>query len=189
MEFRDTIAARHSMRDFRPEPVPREKLERLVSAAGLAPSALNEQPWRFFVATGETRRKLGELLAQATIHLSEYMEVLGPEHYEDAMQWYSYLGQAPVLIAVASPATEDPLAELNRHISVGAAIENLLLAVVDEGLGACNITFSHWVEDEIAELLELPEDWDVLTIIAIGWPGEGPPAAPEHRAGGVVWLD
>ena len=65
----------------------------------------------------------------------------------------------------------------------------MLLAAVDEGLGACNITFSHWVEDEIAELLGLPDDWDVLTVVAIGWPGEVPPAAPPRRSDDAVWLD
>ncbi|MDR3686318.1 MAG: nitroreductase family protein [Coriobacteriia bacterium] len=189
MELTDAISKRHSTRDFLEDDVPREMLERLVSAGSMAPSSLNEQPWRFFVATGETRARLGKLIAQATIHLSEYMDVLGPNRYEDAVHWYSSLGQAPALIAVASPFTEDALAKLNRHLSVGAAIENVLLAAVDEGLGACNITFSHWVEDEIAELLGLPDDWDVLTVVAIGWPGEVPPAAPPHRADDAVWLD
>lgn len=189
MELYDVLANRHSMRDFRPDPVPREKLERLVAAAALAPSSLNEQPWRFFVATGQTRRELGKLIAQATIHLSEFMDVLGPTRYEDALQWYSSLGEAPVLIAVASPAADDPLAKLNRHLSVGAAIENLLLATVDEGLGSCNITFSHWVEDEIGDLLGLAEDWEVLTVVAVGWPSDVPPAAPSHRPGDAVWLD
>lgn len=189
MEFPEVVAKRHSLRDFRADPVPREVLERIVAAASLAPSAANEQPWKFFVATGDSRRELGKLIAQTTIHLSEYMDVLGPKRYEETVSWYSSLGEAPVLIAVASPVTEDALARLNRHLSVGAAIENLLLAAVDQGLGACNITFSHWVEDEIAELLKLPDDWDVLTIIAVGWPGEAPPAAPAHRPSDAVWLD
>jgi nitroreductase len=93
------------------------------------------------------------------------------------------------MVAVTSPSSDDALAKLNRHLSVGAAIENVLLAVVDEGLAACNITFSHWVEDEIAELIGLPEDWDVLTVIAIGKPGEVPAKAPARRTDDAVWLD
>jgi nitroreductase len=189
MELLDAIAKRHSVRDFRPDAVPSEMIERLVSAAALAPSAANEQPWQFFVATGETRRQIGRLIAQTTIHLAEYMEVLGPKRYDDAIEWYSSLGEAPVLIAVASPETDDALVRLNRHLSVGAAIENLLLGAVDQGLGACNITYSHWVEDEIAELLGLPDDWDVLTIVAVGFPGGAPAAAPAHRPSTAVWLD
>lgn len=189
MEFSDVIASRHSVRHFEPTPVPREQLERIIGSARRAPSSLNEQPWKFFVLTEEPRRQLGEHIAQTTIHLSEYMDVLGPDGLEDAAQWYSSLGDAPVLIAIASPVSEDSLGKLNRHLSVGAALENLLLATVNEGLSACNITFSHWVEDEIADLLGLPDDWDVLTVVAVGVSSDVPPVSPARRTDDTVWLD
>jgi nitroreductase len=189
MTFQELVRARHSVRDFASKPVEHEKLQRVIRAAQLAPSAQNEQPWRFFVAQGKARKKLGELISQTTIHLTEYMDFLGPEGYETAARWYSELGKAPVLVCIASPGVEDALLKLNRHLSVGAALENLLLAVVDEGLAACNITFSHWVEDEIADYLGLPDDWEVLTIVALGYPGEGEAAAHERRTDDAVWLD
>jgi nitroreductase len=189
MEFRDVVTARHSVRDFKPGPLDRERLERLVSAARTAPSAMNSQPWKLFVVTGESRKRLGEIIAQTTIHLSEYMDVLGPRGYEDAALWYSSLGNAPALIAIASPITDDSLAKLNRQLSVGAALENLLLTAVDEGLAACSITYSHWVEDEMADLFGLPDDWDVLTVVAVGEPSEVPPASPPRRPDDSVWLD
>lgn len=189
MEFQELVRARHSVRDFSPEPVDRERLERIIAAGELAPSSANEQPWRFYVITGESRSRLGKLIAHTTIHLSEFMDVLGPKGYEEVAHWYSDLGRAPVLVAVTSPSSQDALAKLNRHLGVGAAIENVLLAAVDEGLAACNITFSHWVEDEIAELIDLPKDWDVLTVIALGKPGDVPPKAPPRRTDDAVWLD
>lgn len=189
MQFRDVLERRHSVREFLPDPVDREQLERVVRAGEHAPSSQNEQPWRFYVTSGETRGRLGKVISQTTIHLSEYMDVLGPKGYEDAAHWYSELGKAPVLICVASPAAEDQLAKLNRHLSVGAALENVLLAIVDEGLAACNITYSHWVEDEIADLLGVPEDWDVLMVIAVGKPSDAPAAAPARRPDDTVWLD
>ena len=189
MEFRELIQKRHSVREFLPDPVDHEQLERVIRVAESAPSSQNAQPWRFFVTTGEMRLRLGRVIAQTTIHLSEYMDVLGPSGYEDAARWYSELGKAPVLIAVASPFAEDKLAKLNRHLSVGAAIENLLLAAVDEGLAACNITYSHWVEDEIADLLGVPEEWEVLSVVAIGHPADVPPAAPARRPDDTVWFD
>ena len=188
MEFRDVIGKRHSVREFLPDPVDREQLRRVIQSAERAPSAQNEQPWRFFVTSGETRHRLGKIIAQTTIHLSEYVE-LGADGHEEAAHWYSELGKAPVLIAVASPFTDDTLVKLNRHLSVGAALENLLLAAVDEGLAACNITYSHWVEDEIAELLGLPDDWDVLTVVAVGKPAAHESAAPARHADDSVWLD
>ena len=189
MEFRDVLRARHSVRDFRSDPVPRETLQRLVSAAALAPSSMNEQPWSFYVLTGESRHALGKIIAHTTIHLAEYMDVLGPERYEESVQWYSSLGNAQALIAVVAPVSRDALEMLNRHLSVGAAVENLLLAAVDEGLAACNITYSHWVEDEIADFLQLPGAHVVLTVIAVGFPGDVPPAAPRHETDVAIWLD
>jgi nitroreductase len=189
VEFWDVVRARHSVRDFRRDPVPRETIERIVAAAALAPSSQNEQPWSFYVMTGESRHELGKIIAQTTIHLAEYMDVLGPKRYQESVDWYSSLGDAPVLIAVVAPVSNEELETLNRHLSVGAAIENLLLAAVDEGLAACNITFSHWVEDEIAQMLELPPAHAVLTVVAVGFGSDVLPAAPVHETDVAIWLD
>ena len=86
MDLQQSILARHSIRDFGPDPVPRELTERLIRAASAAPSSMNEQPWTFYCCTGETRARLGKIVSQTTIHLSEYMEVLGPKRYEDAVR-------------------------------------------------------------------------------------------------------
>ena len=183
------VRARRSVRDFRPDPLSREGLSRVIEAARLAPSSSNEQPWRFFVASGEKRRELGRIIAQATIHLSEYMEVLGPRGYEAAARWYSSLGGAPTLILVSAPTSDDDLIARNRHISVGTAIENLLLAVVDEGWAGCNITYSHWVEDELATALGLPDGREILTVVAVGLAGDGKPKAQERRPDDTVWFE
>lgn len=189
MEFYDVVRARRSVRGFRPDPLSREGLERMIASARLAPSSMNEQPWRFFVASGEKRRELGRIVAQATIHLSEYMDILGPRGYEAAAEWYSSLGGAPTLIAVTSPLSTDTLTSRNRHISVGAAMENLLLAAYDEGWAACNITYSHWVEDELAAAIGLPDGWGILTLVAVGLPGDALPKPQERRPDDTVWFE
>jgi coenzyme F420-0:L-glutamate ligase / coenzyme F420-1:gamma-L-glutamate ligase len=189
MDLQQAILSRHAIRDFGSDPVPREVVERLVLAASAAPSSMNEQPWMFYCCTGETRARLGEIVSQTTIHLSEYMEVLGPKRYEDAVHWFSGLGDAPLLIAIACPNPDSELTAINRYLSVGAALENLLLTVTAEGLAACNITLSYWVKDEIAHLLGLPAEQSIVTIVAVGYPGEVPPAAPSRNAETAVWLD
>lgn len=189
MEFFDVVGARHSRRDFLTDAVPRETIERILAAAAQAPSSANEQPWTFYVATGASRLALGQTIAQSTVHLSEYMEVLGPKRYEDAVRWYSSLGDAPVLIAITVPEPDDDFTALNRHLSVGASLENLLLAATAEGLGACNITFSYWVKDEMAEFMGLEPGSSIVTIVALGWPSDVPSAAPQKRDDIAVWLD
>jgi len=188
MDLREAIAARRSVRHFRTDSVPRDVVERLVWAASQAPSSLNEQPWTFYCCEGKTRDLLGKLVAQTTIHLSEYMEVLGQSRYEDALEWFSALGEAPLLIAVGCPDPDSELTSINRYLSLGAALENLLLTVTEEGLAACNITLSYWVREEIAGLLGLPDGESIVMIVAIGYPGGVPPAAPVKRTDTAVWF-
>lgn len=189
MDFWQVVEARHSVRDFTADPVPRATLERIVHAASIAPSAMNEQPWRFHVATGATRAELGSLLSQATVHLSEYMDVLGPKRYEDAVKWYSSLGDAPVVIGVSMLKPETDIDSTHRLISIGAAVENLMLAATAEGLATCHITFSMWVRSEVESLLGVADDHTIVSVIALGHPGEIPPALPPKREDIADWLD
>lgn len=188
MDFWQVVEARHSIRDFRSDPVSRKALERMIRAAAAAPSAMNAQPWHYHVATGVARAELGKIVAQATVYLEEYVDQLGPERIAQAMQWYSSLGDAPVLIATSMPVPESDFDRTNSLLSVGASVENLLLAATAEGLGACNITFTSWVREELAEFLGLDESHVVVSIIAVGHPSEILPVAPRHRADIVDWV-
>lgn len=189
MDFWSVVSNRHSVRDFRPDPVPREQLERLLHAAALAPSAMNAQPWRYHVAQGEARQRVGELVAQATVHLEEYMEQLGPENYQWAVEWYSSLGGAPVVVGVSMPHGESEMDLTNKLLSVGASLENFMLAATAETLATCNITFAWWVRDQLAEGFEIGEGREIVAIVALGYPGAVPPMAPEHREDIADWLD
>jgi nitroreductase len=189
MEFWDVVKSRHSVRHFSSDPVTRETIERVMQAAILAPSPNNEQPSHFIVASGQTREELGRIIAQTTIHLTEYLEMLGPEHYESVLEWYSSLGGAPWLIAITAPRSDIELDEIHRLLSVGVSLEAILLACVAEGLAACPITFSYWVEDEMATLLDLPDDRFVASVVAVGNPGALPPEYPEKNTDIVLWLD
>lgn len=188
MEFWDVVEGRHSVRGFTGEPVDRADMERVLSAAALAPSAMNAQPWTFHVCTGESREAVGKALSQATAHLTEFMDVMAPEHYDFAVQWYSTLGNAPVVIAVEMEKAEGEWDTANRLLSVGTAVENLLLAAHAEGLGACNITFSWWVRGDLEQLLGISEGNTVVALIALGHPAATPPAPPK-RTDVAVWHE
>jgi nitroreductase len=181
LEFFETVESRHSIRSFSSEPVSRETVDRLLSAAATAPSSFNEQPWHFYVAQGEAREKVGQIMAQSTSYLEEFIEVLGPDKYEFALQWYADLGGAPVLLACTTLEGGTEFQHLNRLIAVGAAIENLLLSATALGLGACNISFAYMVKDDIEEALGIPEGRSLVSIIALGHPSaEQAPAPPRN---------
>ncbi len=189
MDLFEAIEKRHSVRAFKPDPVPRELIEKLIEAAALAPSAMNEQPWRFYVTTGDNRAKVGEIMARGTTHLEEFIDVIGAEHIDAAVQWYSELGHAPVVIVCTMPKATDDFWRMNKHLSIGGAIENILLGATALGLGACNITFSFYVRDELVEVLSIPEDRTLIAIIALGYPEDDQPDPPERNLDVAIYLD
>lgn len=188
MEFMDVVRGRRTIRQFRPDPIPREVLEELFSAAAMAPSAWNAQPWVFHVATGARRDRVSEVMSQTTVHLDEYLKVCGPEHVDEVSRFYTELGEAPVVVAVTIPKTDDELEKLNYALSIGGAVENLMLAATDNGIGTCNVTFSFWVRDQLAEVLEVPADRSIVCLVLLGYPA-APPVAPPRRTDVAVYLD
>jgi nitroreductase len=129
-------------------------------------------------------------MAQSTSYLEEYMRVIGHEATDEALRWYSELGGAPVFVACTMPRVDDDFARLNKHLSVGAAIQNMLLAVTEEGLGSCSITFSYWVRDQIAEILGVPDDRVIVAVVVLGYAGEQQvPESPPKNTDVAVYVD
>jgi coenzyme F420-0:L-glutamate ligase / coenzyme F420-1:gamma-L-glutamate ligase len=189
MEFFDTVDARRSCRAYTSTPVPREALERALGAAILAPSAQNSQPWHFHVAMGEKRSKVNDIMQRTTVYLDEYLShVADAEKLEAATRFLGHLGGAPVVIAISAPHTVDELGAVNTLLSVGAAMENLLLALADQGLSAVNVTFSYWVRDELADLFEVGADRYITSVIAVGY-AEATPARVPRRDDRVTWYE
>jgi nitroreductase len=170
MELYEAIRARHSMRQFKPDAVDREVLDRIIGAAGAAPSSFNRQPWTFHVATGRWRDAVAEAMAASTLHLQEYIGVIDDAHLAAAEAFFGDLGQCPVVLVVAVPKPVDELDRINTYVSTGCALENLFLACAAEGLGCCSITFSFWVLDTLAAAMGVPEDQEILSIVVLGYP-------------------
>lgn len=189
MEFWRVVDRRHSVRAYQPKPVDRQVLERVVHAASIAPSPRNSQPWRFHVATGETRVRVGEIMAQTTVHLSEYMDVIEPEDYDGIARWYSTLGDAPVVIGVSMMRSETGFDRDDVLLSMGASLENLLLAATEEGLAACVVTFSRWVRDELHRAFEVADDRDFLSLVVVGYPLGDTLVSPPKNPDAADWLE
>ncbi|MHB1340534.1 MAG: nitroreductase family protein [Coriobacteriia bacterium] len=188
MELLNALRNRHSVRVYTGEPVDRATIQDAVEAATLAPSSFNTQPWHFHVATGATRRAVGEAMALTTQYLQEYVDVLSPEQLDRAAQFYADLGNAPVVIAVSVQISGDPDADYNATLATGAAIENLLLRVTEKALGACSITAPHWILDRLFEVFQIPEGRKLAALILLGKPAETP-VESERRHDVVTFLE
>ncbi len=174
MELIDAIRGRRSIRVFTDEPVDRATVEHLLGAAVYAPSRMNTQPWRFHVAMGEARTRVASVMAQTTTHLADYIDGISPETLEHAAAFYADLGAAPVVIAISAPVSLDSHEAHDTAVAVGAALQNLLLAAHEAGIGGCGITAPHWIGDQLAAVFDVPGDREIALIVLLGHPLEEP---------------
>jgi nitroreductase len=154
MDVFEAIQKRRSIRLFVRRAIEPEKLQRVLEAGRLAPSARNMQNWRFIsVHDQNLRNKL-----------------------MDASKTQYFVGQAPAVIVGCGTMT-DYVMSCGQHaysINVAIAMTQMMLQAVEEGLGTC------WVgafdEEKVKELLSIPEDTRVVGLLPIGYPGEKPDA-------------
>ena len=150
MTVMEAIQNRFSSRAWKPYEVEVEKIEQLMEAARLAPSASNRQEWRFVVVRdAEMREKLAE-----------------------ASRGQRFVGEAPVVIVACAQGTGHVMTcGLECHpIDVAIALDHITLAAVELGLGTC------WVgafnADEVKRLLAIPPEVVVVALMPLGYPAE-----------------
>jgi len=147
MEALQAIKTRRSVRRYRKDPVPQEELDKILDTGRWAPSASNLQPWKFIVLSDfEVKERVAKLLA-----------------------WGEFLAEASLGIAVVT----DPGVS-NHPVEDGSiAAYGMLLAAHAIGLGACWLNPSA-VEEEVKEILGIPKEQRLISVISIGYPAEAP---------------
>lgn len=154
MDVMDAIRQRFSVRKFKSYELEDSKLDRVMEAARLAPSARNLQEWRFVVVRDEQMRQA----------LSE------------AANGQQFVAQAPAVIVGCAVTTEHVMS-CGLHcypIDVSIAMAYITLQAVEEGLGTCWI--GAFNQDKVRDLLGIPNDVIIVGLLPIGYPdGEAPP--------------
>jgi nitroreductase len=201
MELLEAMRCAPTSRRFKPDPVPREALLRALEAARFAPSGGNRQGWRVIVVQdAATRLALRDLYLP---HWRAYMRMTGaalaleePERFDPtrvrmarrADEYANGLEQVPVHLVVgvrlADLAVTD--AELQRQSIVGGAsvypfVQNLLLALRGEGLGAALTTLLVPAEAQVKRLLEIPEEVALAAHLGVGYRADAWPRALARR--------
>ena len=156
MDVLSAISSRRSVRAYQRKLVERELLARMVDAARLAPSAVNLQPLEYVVVDDE---KTVGLLFPHTRMGALLPEDQRPKEHERPAAYVSVL-------------VNEQIMKSGYEYDVGCAVENLLLVAASFGLGACFIR--NIDRDEIRMLLEIPENYEIDSMIAVGYPAESP---------------
>jgi nitroreductase len=165
MDALEAIFARQSVSRVRPDPVPRETIKKLLSAAVQAPNHYRVRPWRLFVLTGDARNRLGEVLAQS---LLQRIPDCSPSALEAER---ARPLRAPVVIAVAvDPPVDSKVIEIENVCAAAAAVQNLLVAASALGLGAMWRTGPAAYNPDVKAYLGLSPDQHLIAFVYVGYP-------------------
>jgi nitroreductase len=191
MTVLEAIKSRRSIREFKNDPIERQTVERLLEAAVLAPSAKNSQPWRFTVVPESKREELLAVLRQGISNREAEGQDVGTVKLTlQAME------QAPLTILVHNADGIHPWKARKEHESwwdlatvqsVGAAIQNMLLAATELGLGSLWIADVWEAYPELSAWLET--DDQLVAAISFGYPNVSPSMPRRKPMEDVVrWL-
>jgi len=167
MNIYEAIGKRRSIRSYKDRPVEQEKLDRILEAARLAPSASNRQEWRFVVVRDPAVRK-------------SLVQAAGNQ---------TFVGEAPVVIACCAE-TDGHVMRCGQPcypIDVAIAVDHITLAAVEEGLGTCWIgAFS---EPEAKQILGIPERIRVVVLLTLGYPAHSPGPPSRKSLDEIICYD
>lgn len=142
MDVFEAVQQRRSIRAYESTPVPKEKLDKILEAARLAPSASNIQPWHFIVVTdSDKRKKLAEGGRYAKFLVESPVVIVGCGDQEASPKWYV--------------------------VDITIAMQNMVLTATSEGLGTCWV--GSFDENQVKDLLKIPENFRVVALLSVGY--------------------
>ena len=192
MDLLKVIGERKSIRAFKPDPVALDLIEKIISLAINAPSAINLQPWEFYIVYGEEKDRLSRLLkksynekkiscgpgtkkpspalltergTQATESMKPFLEELGMPFDKFVNEGSCNFYGAPTAIIICI----DDCFPKSRFLDVGIVLAYLLLIAHEYNLSTCPIGLIVAYENEIKEFLNIPDNKLVAVGVAIGY--------------------
>lgn len=164
MSVQTAISERRSIRAYQNKPVEDEKLQLVLEAARLAPSARNRQEWRFIVVKDrETREKLAA-----------------------AANGKQFVAEAPVIIAACATEAEYVMScgQPAGTVDTSIAFSFLILQAHELGLGTCWL--GAYDENAVKEILCIPPHVRVVAMSPLGYPAQSPEAKPRKSLEEIV---
>ena len=196
-----TIVERRSVRGYLPEPVPREVLEEVLTLAQRAPSNCNVQPWRVYIASGDTRQRLRAALVEAATSASssamsgtvdDFFGGYRAKQIACAVELYGKMGierndrpgrkwamlrnfelfDAPHVAYICMAKSFG----IGVALDVGMYVQTLMLAMKSRGISSCAQAALRAFPEVAAEHLGIPEDEQILCGLSFGYEDPNVPA-------------
>ncbi len=191
----DVLTARRTVREFTDAPVGSGAVRRAIAAAITAPAPHHSTPWRFAVVESQRARTalLDDMLAAWTADLRG--DGFTPGQIARRVRRGEPLRRAPLLIvpclhagaAHTYPDQRRAAAEREMFVvAMGAAVQNLLVALAVEGLGSCWVSSTMFCRETTRRSLGLPDDWDPMGAVGVGHPAAPAPDRPPRDPGSFL---
>jgi len=150
MNLKEIFEKRKSIRKYTGEPITEDQIKLIMEAAQIAPSASNKQPYKFIVLKNDELKKTFRKKAARQNFIDKAAVIFVVLGIKEREYWYK--------------------------VDIGIAVEHMALQAAELGLGSC------WIgaieRDEIRELLKIPNNWEIVSLLIVGIPNQDPPARP-----------
>lgn len=179
----EAVHGQRAVRHFSDRPVSDESIETILGAAVRAPSAGNRQPWRFLVVRDVgIKRRLGQWYFSAwQAATAEMGELTQPYRHGGELAEQMEIVSVLILACIDHGQANYGLGPVTRGASIYPAIQNLMLAAWALGLGTVLTTLHTQYEDEIKQLLNIPDSVETAALIPVGYPAEGTQLGSSRR--------
>lgn len=189
------IFDRRSIRKFTDKPISQKDITDIIQSGIKAPSSKNGQPWKYIVIQGNAKEEMLKVFRQG-IEREENDSALLPEsrqYITSAKYTVDIMAEAPTIVFVVNSLGKSILSELTPEErifeicniqSIGASIQNMLLAATEKGIGSlwiCDIYFAYL---ELCKWLN--SDGQLVAAIAFGYPNEFPKERPRRKIDDVI---
>ncbi len=186
-----TINQRRAVRKFTSQPVTKKIIEQLLHAGRMAPSAMNRQPWQFYILTNRATIKAfstsilqSSKMAMFKAGIKEAVHFVllpGSFHLKDGAAFFKaedpIFHGAPLVIFITSPKDNEW-----ASLDIGMCAQNMMLAATSLGLGSCPVGFAKFVEHaDIYKKLKVPGSHQVNLALIFGYADEKPTLHPRKK--------
>ena len=158
MTFLELAKARYSVRSFADQPIEDEKLDLILEAGRVAPTACNNQPQKIYIAKSEDARKKLASVCRCTFDAPVILIIC----YDRARDWKNTL----------QPGYE------SGETDAAIVCTHMMLEAAELGIGSCWVGYFN--ADQVSKILELPENVTVCALLPIGYPAVNAKPAPLH---------